>query len=107
MPSFGLGVFDSLQAFAIKFVLDFRVGLLEQSDVISPSNFWPDREVVAAFNLVSIFFWTNHIVYFAGVQLDSKTKEIEWNPEKNFAKEEKEDGMPIPRHSLMIKQAIL
>ncbi|EFX88002.1 hypothetical protein DAPPUDRAFT_305495 [Daphnia pulex] len=45
--------------------------------------------------------------YFWGVQLDAKTKEIEWNPEKNFPKEEKEDGMPIPRHSLMIKQAIL
>lgn len=43
----------------------------------------------------------------SGVQLDSKTKEIEWNPEKNFPKEEKEDGMPIPRHSLMIKQVIL
>ena len=41
------------------------------------------------------------------MQLDSKTKEIEWNPEKNFPKEEKEDGMPIPRHSLMIKQVIL
>lgn len=42
-----------------------------------------------------------------GVQLDSKTREIEWNPEKCFPKEEKEDGMPIQRHSLMIKQAIL
>lgn len=42
-----------------------------------------------------------------GVQLDSKTKEIEWNPEKNFPKEEKEDGMPIPRHSLMIKQVCI
>ena len=39
--------------------------------------------------------------------LDSKTKVIEWNPEKDFPKDEKEDGMPIPRHSLMIKQAIL
>jgi len=45
--------------------------------------------------------------YFWGVQLDSKTKEIEWNPEKNFPKEEKEEGIPVPRHSLMIKQAIL
>jgi len=46
--------------------------------------------------------------YFWGAQLDAKTKEIEWNPEKNFPKDEKEsDGMPIPRHSLMIKQAIL
>lgn len=50
---------------------------------------------------------THRAIFFPGVQLDSKTKEIEWNPEKNFPKEEKEDGMPIPRHSLMIKQAIL
>jgi nucleophosmin 3 len=46
-------------------------------------------------------------LHYVGVQLDAKTKEIEWNPEKNFPKEDKEDGMPIPRHSLMIKQAIL
>lgn len=45
-------------------------------------------------------------VYIAAV-LDNKTKVIEWNPEKDFPKDEKEDGMPIPRHSLMIKQAIL
>jgi len=39
------------------------------------------------------------------VQLDAKNKEIEWDPEKTFPKDEKEgDGMPIPRHSLMIKQ---
>ena len=30
----------------------------------------------------------------SGAQLDAKTKEIEWNPEKNFPKDEKEsDGM--------------
>merc|ERR1712116_44930 len=45
--------------------------------------------------------------YFWAAVLDSKTKVIEWNPEKDFPKDEKEDGMPIPRHSLMIKQAIL
>ena len=42
-----------------------------------------------------------------GVQLDAKTKEIEWNPEKNFPKDHKDEGMPVPRHSLMVKQAIL
>jgi len=45
--------------------------------------------------------------YFWAAVLDSKTKVIEWNPEKDFPKDEKDDGMPIPRHSLMIKQAIL
>merc|ERR1712035_60299 len=45
--------------------------------------------------------------YFWAAVLDSKTKVIEWNPEKDFPKDEKEDGMPIPSHSLMIKQAIL
>jgi len=44
--------------------------------------------------------------YFWGVQLDAKTKEIEWNP-ANLPKDEKVEGIPIPRHSLMIKQAIL
>lgn len=45
------------------------------------------------------------LIFVVGVQLDSKTKEIEWDPEKSFPKEDKEvDGMPIPRHSLMIKQ---
>ena len=47
------------------------------------------------------------IIYFPGVQLDSKTKEIEWNPEKNSSKEEKEDEMIYRCHSLMIKEAIL
>ena len=41
------------------------------------------------------------------MQLDSKTKEIEWNPEKNSSKEDKEDDMLFPCHSLMIKEAIL
>lgn len=46
--------------------------------------------------------------YFWGVQLDAKNKEIEWDPEKTYPKDDKEgDGMPIPRHSLMIKQSIL
>ncbi len=57
--------------------------------------------------VLSNLICSKNVVYFVGVQLDAKTKEIEWNPEKNFPKEEKDDGMPIPRHSLMIKQAIL
>ncbi len=53
------------------------------------------------FQLIQLFIFFCNL----GVQLDAKNKEIEWDPEKTFPKDEKEgDGMPIPRHSLMIKQ---
>ena len=54
------------------------------------------------FNLLLVNNFLNNNIIFAGVKLDSNTKEIEWNPQKESQEQEGK-----PRHNLIINQAVL